>query len=88
MDLVEVGAQRVGHEVLFPQTGREQMDLEGVMGIDPLQDIDEVDVRVNSLQPARGKEALHHSDIAGAHFGPQNNQFFLPMAMGRICRST
>jgi hypothetical protein len=48
-EATEIGTQRMVGEVLFPQPRDEEMDLESRMGIDPLQDIDEVDVGVNSL---------------------------------------
>jgi hypothetical protein len=57
-------------EVHFPQVGREEMDLKGGMGVDPLEQIHEIDIRVDALQPARGDEALHDADIACADFGP------------------
>jgi hypothetical protein len=34
---VEIGAQGIGSEVLFPQAGGEKMDLKGGMGIDALK---------------------------------------------------
>ena len=75
-EAVEIGTQRVGGKVLFPQAWREEMDVEGRMGIEPLQHIDEVDVGINPLQATRGKEALHDPDIAGAHFGPAEEPVF------------
>ena len=46
------------------------MDLEGGMGIEPLQHIHEIAIRVDPLQPARGEETLHKPDGACAHFRP------------------
>ena len=60
----------MGGEVLLPQTWDEEMDLEGGMGVEPLRDIDEVHIWINSLQPTGGEETLHNAHIAGAYFGP------------------
>jgi len=56
--------------VLLPKAGGEQVDLEGGMGINTLQHIHEIDIRVDPVQPARGEEALHDPDVARAHFRP------------------
>ena len=50
---IEVGAQRVIGEVLFPQTGCEEVDLKRGMGIDALEHIDQIDVGIDALQPTR-----------------------------------
>ena len=57
-------------EVLLPQAGREEVDVEGRMGVDPLQDIDEVGIGIDPVQTARGEEALHNPDVARAHLRP------------------
>ncbi len=41
------------------------MDVEGRVGIDPLQHIDEVDIRINALQATGSNQALDDADIAG-----------------------
>ena len=48
-EAIEVRTEGILSEVLFPQAGREEMDVEGGMGIDPLEHIDEVDVRLHTL---------------------------------------
>ena len=66
----KIRAERRVSEVLLPQPGREEVDLEGGMGIDPLQHIHAIDIRVDPLQPARGEETLYNPDGACAHFRP------------------
>ena len=44
--------QRVAGEVLFPETGRELRHILGRVGINPLQDINQVGVGVDALNPA------------------------------------
>jgi len=57
-------------EVLLPQAGGKKVDVEGRMGIDTLEYIDEVDIGIDPLQAARGDQALDNADIPGAHFCP------------------
>jgi hypothetical protein len=45
----EIRAQRSCGEVAFPQAGRQQMHLEGGMGIDALEHINKIDGRIHSL---------------------------------------
>jgi hypothetical protein len=37
---------------------------------DPLQHVDEIRVRVDTLQAAGGDQALHDARVLGADFGP------------------
>jgi hypothetical protein len=46
---IEIRAQRVLREVLFPEAGGQEMDVEGRMGIDALEHIGEVDVWTHPL---------------------------------------
>ena|SRR5438094_5807878 len=46
---IKIRTERISGEVLLPETGREELDLKGGMGIDALQHIDEVDIGINSL---------------------------------------
>ena len=48
-DTVEIGAQGIVREELFPQAGGEELDLKGGMGIDTLEDIDQVDIGIDAL---------------------------------------
>jgi hypothetical protein len=45
---VNVGAQGIGGEVLLPETRREFRDATRGMFADPLQDIDQVGVRIDA----------------------------------------
>jgi hypothetical protein len=40
------------------------------MGFDPLQHINQIFIRVNIVQPAGGKQALHNTDMLGASLSP------------------
>jgi hypothetical protein len=44
-------------EVLFPEAGRQEMDLEGGMSIDALEDIYKGDIGMRILQAARCDQA-------------------------------
>jgi hypothetical protein len=47
---IEVGAQRILSAVLCPEAGCQEMDLKGGVGIEALEPIDEVPIRIHSLQ--------------------------------------
>ena len=76
-------------EVLFPQAGCEEMDVKGGMGIDPLEDIDQIDVGIDALEATRSQQALDDADMPGADFRPteqpvaaaQRNGANLPLQM-------
>src|SRR5262245_7285032 len=57
-------------EVAFPQARRQEMDVKSGMGVDALEYIDEVDVRIHSLEATRGEEALHDVHILCFAFVP------------------
>ena len=69
-EILNVGAQRVGGEVLFPQPRRELGDAAGRMLADPLQYIDEIGVRIDAVQSAGDDQTLDDADVLGAEFGP------------------
>jgi hypothetical protein len=46
---------------------------------DPLQHVDEVRVRVDTLQPAGSDQALHDASMLGANFGPTEEPVFALM---------
>jgi hypothetical protein len=46
------------------------MDIEGGMGVDALEHIHQVDIRVHALQAARRDQARYDADIARARFRP------------------
>jgi hypothetical protein len=64
-DAIEVRAQWVSGEVLFPQAGREELDFQSGMGIDPLQHIDQIDVRIDALEPTRRYHTVNDPYLAG-----------------------
>lgn len=59
-----------------------------------LQDVDEVVVRIDVMQPARGQQALDDADVFGAQFGPceqpiaaaHGNDAQCPLKMIRVDR--
>ena len=57
-------------EVLFPQARGEELDLKGGMGIDALEDIDEIDIGIDALEATGGQQTLDDADMAGTHFRP------------------
>ena len=67
---IEVGAQRVIGEVLFPQTGCEEVDLKRGMGIDALQHIDQIARGIDTLETTRRQQTLNEADMAGTDFRP------------------
>jgi hypothetical protein len=50
---IQIRTQGVGSEVLLPQTGGEEMHVPGRMGIDALQDIDQIDIGIDALETTR-----------------------------------
>jgi hypothetical protein len=56
--------------VRLPEAGGEQMDLEGRMGINPLEHVHEIDLGIDTLQPTRGEQTLNDTDVVRAHFRP------------------
>lgn len=46
------------------------MHLLGRMRIDALEDIDQVEIGIEALEPARSDQTLHDTSVAGADFGP------------------
>ena len=68
--MLKIRTKRIGSKVLFPETGGEQVDLKGQMGVSPLEHIDEVDVGINVLQATGGEQTLDNTNVARAHFGP------------------
>jgi len=57
-------------ESRLPQPGSELGDPRGGMLAHALQDIDEIDVRVDALEPASRDQALHDASVLGADLGP------------------
>ncbi len=67
---MQVRAQRIVGEILFPQTRRELGDSGRGVLCDPLQYVDEIGIRIDAVQPAGHDQALNDADVAGAEFGP------------------
>ena len=57
-------------EVLFPQARREKVDLQGGMGIDALEHIDQIDIGIDALEATGGQQTLDDADMARADFRP------------------
>ena len=66
----DVGAQRIGGEVLLPQSRRELGDAAGRMLADSLQHIDQIGGGINVVQSAGDDQTLDDADVLGAEFGP------------------
>lgn len=54
---------------------------------DTLQNVHEVVVRIDIVQPAGHQQALHNADMFGVQLGQLNSQFFLPIGMTRSAHS-
>ena len=68
---MQVGAQRIIGEVLFPQTRRQLCDPGGGVLRDPLEDVvDEIGIGIDAVQSAGHDQALNDTDVSGAEFGP------------------
>ena len=56
--------------MLLPQSGGEQIDLRGRVLAHALQDVDQVVVRIDLMQPAGHDEALDDAHVLGPQFRP------------------
>jgi hypothetical protein len=75
-DTIEVGAEGMLREVLFPQARGEELDFKGGVGIDALEDIDEIDVGIDALEATGGQQTLNDADMARADFRPTEQPVF------------
>ena len=64
---------------MFPTSRREFVNPVRRMLTDALQDIDEVVVRIDLVQPAGHDQALHDPDVFGPEFGPTEHPVFAIM---------
>jgi len=64
------GSQRIVSEERFPEPWCEFGDARGGMLADSLQDIDQVGVWIDGVQPAGDDQALDDADLFGAELGP------------------
>jgi hypothetical protein len=62
---IQIRTQGVGSEVLLPQTGGEEMHVPGRMGIDALQDIDQIDIGIDALETTRRWQVQRHKGKRG-----------------------
>ena len=67
---MDLRAHRVGGEVLLPQERCQFSDPAGRLFADPLQRIDEVNVRIDAVQATGDDQTLDDTDVFGAEFGP------------------
>ena len=67
---IEIRAERLRGEVLFPQAWREELNLQGRMGIDALEHIDEVDIGIDALQATGGQQTVDDAHLPSTYFGP------------------
>jgi hypothetical protein len=80
--LVDVGAQRVGGEVLFPEARRQEFHLAGGVLTDALQDIDEIVIGIDAMQAASHDEGVGDAHVVRAHLSPTEHPVF---AIMHIC---
>ena len=69
--LIEVGSQRSIREQRLPDPGRHFNDMLCWMLADPLQNIDQVGIRVDALELAGDQQTLDHAHPLPATFGPR-----------------
>jgi hypothetical protein len=75
--------------LFFPNTGRQINSLAGRMLADTLQDIDEIGIRVDTLQLTRHQQALDDADLLAALFGHIQTvkRRPIPLVWTQTCRS-
>ena len=56
--------------MLLPQPGRELRDVGGRELADALEDVDEVIVRIDFVQPTGRNQTLDDADVLGTELGP------------------
>ena len=70
----------IGHWAIFRPSPRGQVErLAGRSDADAQQDIDQIGVGVDALQPAGDQQALDDPDALGADFGPGKQPVLLVM---------
>ena len=73
---MEIGAQGIGGKEWFPTPWSEWPDFGNRMRADPLQDIDQVVVRIDLMEPVGGDEGLHDAHRLGTDLGPAEHPGF------------
>ena len=66
---IKIRPHRIVREAFFPQSRRQRGNVAGGMLFHALQDIHQIDVRIDSLQPAGCDQALKHADVLGPELG-------------------
>jgi hypothetical protein len=69
-------------KVLFPQAGREEVDLQGRMGIDALPHIDQIDRGIDALEATGGQQTLDDPHMARPYFRPTEHPVFAAQRKG------
>ena len=67
---MQIGAQRIISEVLFPEARRQFGDTRGRMLPHALKHIDEIGVRIDAVQAAGHDQTLDNADMSGPELGP------------------
>ena len=75
-------SQRIVSEERLPKSRRKFVDAAGRMLPDTLQHIDEILVRIDPVQSASDKQALHYTDEFCAEFGPAEHPVLFPERNG------
>jgi len=75
-DAVQIRAQGIVGEVLFPQARGELGYVFGGVCTNPLEHVYEVIVGIDALEPAGAQEALDDTQVLGSQFGPTKEPIF------------
>jgi hypothetical protein len=70
LEIVDVGAQGIGCEVLLPEPRSQFCNAVCRVFTDPLQYVDEIAVGIDTVQTASDDQALDDPDMFGAQLGP------------------
>ena len=73
---IEVRPPRIICEALLPQPRRQSRDVAGGVILNALQDIHQIGVRIDLLQPAGCQQALEDPNVLGPDFGPTKHPVF------------
>ena len=84
---MQVRAKRLIRKVLFPQSWSELDDTGGWMLADPLQNIDQVSVRIDAVQTAGHDQTLSDTDVLRAELCPTEFHDLRPIGIARSARS-
>jgi hypothetical protein len=84
---VEVRPQGSHREALLPQAWSEFIDARCRMLTNSLQNVDEIGVDVDTMEPAGHNEALDDTNLFGAKFGPTEIPIFSTVGIARNERS-